>query len=189
LSGSAAVDAGSRSWGRKFPVVARKVPKRPEESSDAPEGGGESQGPSRRCAFASVRVGHKPQEGWYPGLAIQGNTKLPTIETLQRPLGGFVSFTGGGITECPFAGDPNEVQERRARQNVLVVGREKALKRKPGRICPALAERSWRACEVRAQPQGRRWDETSPPWLRAKQDVESVRNAADGRCRRLEPAG
>jgi len=89
----------------------------------------------------------------------------------------------------PWPEAPDEVQERRARQHVLVAGGEKALEREPGRVRPALIERSWRAEEVRAQPQERRRDETSPSWLQVKQDVERVRNPEDGRCRRLEPAG
>jgi len=182
--------AGSRSGGRKFPVAARKVPKRLDDSGDAAESGGVTQGPSRRGALASVKVGHKRQEGWCPWFATLGNTEPSAIETPKHPSGGFCFLQRKRKSpKFPLAGDPDEVPGRRARQHVLVVGGEKAVETKPGRICPALIERSWRADEVRAQPQGRRRDETSPPWLQAKQDVERVRNPEDGRCRRLEPAG
>jgi len=135
-------------------------------------------------------VGREPQEGWCPWIASLGYTELFAIETLWRPSGGSVPFTGDGINRVPpWPGAPDEVQERRARQHVLVARREKALKRDPGRVRPARVERFWRAEEVRAQPQERRRDETSPSWLQVKEDVERVRNPEDGRCRRLEPAG
>jgi len=87
-------DAGSRGRGRKFPVAVRKVPKRLDDSGDAAESGGVTQGPSRRGELASVKVGQEPQEGWCPWFATLGNTRLSAIKTLWHPLGGSVSFTG-----------------------------------------------------------------------------------------------
>jgi hypothetical protein len=138
LSSSCGSDAGSRGRGRKFPVAVRKIPNLLDDVGDGAESGGVTPGSSRRGELASVKVGHKPQEGWCPWFATLGNTMPSAIETPQHPLGGLASFTAGWITEFPLAGDPGEVQGRRARQHVLVAGGEKALKREPGRVLPCL---------------------------------------------------
>jgi hypothetical protein len=95
-------DAGSRRRGRKFPVAVRKIPKRLDDVGDGAESGGATQGSSRRGEVASVKVGHKPQEGWCPWFATLGYTEPSAIETLQHPSGGSVSFTGSRITEMPL---------------------------------------------------------------------------------------
>jgi hypothetical protein len=81
-------DAGSRGRGRKFPVGARKIPKRLDDAGDGAESGGATQGSSRRVELASVKVGQEPQEGWCPWFATSGNTMSSMIETSQHPLGG-----------------------------------------------------------------------------------------------------
>jgi hypothetical protein len=82
----------------------------------------------------------------------------------------------------------DEAHDGRARQHVLVADEEKAVERKPGRVSPA-PPKGRASCRGPGEPQERSGDETSPAWFRAEQAVESVRNAEDGRCRRLDIAG
>jgi hypothetical protein len=110
--------ADSRGRGRKFPVAARKIPKRLDDSGDAAESGGATQGSSRCGALASVKVGHKPQEGWCPWFATLGYTEPSAIETLKHPSGGFCFLHRKQESpKFPLAGDPDEVPERRAREH------------------------------------------------------------------------
>jgi hypothetical protein len=104
------------------------------------------------------------------------------IETVQRP-----TSTASRPERTRMTGS-DEAQDGRARQHVLVAGEEKAVERRPGRVSPA-PPKGWASCRGPGEPQERSGDETSPAWFRAEKAVESVRNAEDGRCRRLDVAG
>jgi len=129
-----------------------------------------------------VKSAYEPQDGWCPWLATLGYTDSSAIETVQRP-----SFTKSCL-ERVTAAESGETQDGRARQNVLVVGEEKAMKRELGRVTPVEPKGSTR-CRGPRESQERRRDETSLPWFRAEQVVERVRNPEDGRCWRVEPPG
>jgi len=111
-----------------------------------------------------------------------GYTDSPAIETVQRPPYATSYLERVVATGC------DEAQDGRARENVLVVGEEKAVKRKLGRVTP-VGPKGFTRCRCPRQSQERRRDEISLPWFRAEQVVERVRNPEDGRCRRVEPSG
>jgi hypothetical protein len=78
------------------------------------------------------------------------------IETVQRP-----SFHASCL-ERVTAAESDETQDGRARQNVLVAGEEKAMKRKLGRVTPVEPQGSTR-CRGQRKSQERRRDEISLP--------------------------
>jgi len=104
-----------------------------------PESSGETQGSSRRTFTHECVVGRKPQDGWCPWFATLGYTDSSAIETVQRPP------TYRAVPRKGVASERGEAQDGRARENVFVVGEEKAVKRRLGRVAPAGPKGS---CEV-----------------------------------------
>lgn len=140
-----------------------------------PEDRGVTQGPSRCSEFTSVVVSRRPQEGWHPRPAIEGNAASPAIETLEC-RSTVESF------ERSFRAD--EAHGRRARENALVAGEEKALERKPGAHGPSGIERFRRAAENQENPTSAAGRNT-PARFRVEQDVEGAtkprgRNVPEG---------
>jgi len=102
---------------------------------------GVTQRPSRRCEHTSVKVGHKPQEGWCLWFATGGNTGSSVIETLQRASDG-PAPSPERISRCaPLAGSLRDDAREENGGEPFVTGEQKALERRPGRVSPCRSRK------------------------------------------------